>query len=196
MLEVAEVPPVGGEALQGRGGSGEGQALPTTRARTLGTPAQPLLARHMPRPHLQLPHHKLLGHVVPPGPPENRRVAQVVLQIPALGLGRRAGSGDLAPNSGRGGGCWLPGGWGGPSPGVPVSPQLTGHTRSYQSLLGPGLPASSFYRTLSSGRSGACTSCSWGSALWLPALCSLRVTEGASSAHFKCSLRPGRWLRG
>lgn len=88
------------------------------------------------------------------------------------------------------------GGVGGAQPWSPSEPPAHGHTRSHQSLLGPGLPASSFYRTLSSGRSGACTSCSRGSALWLPALCSLRVTEGASSAHFKCSLRPGRWLRG
>lgn len=61
--------------------------------------------------HLQLPHHKLLGHVVPLGLPEDRRVAQVMLQTPALSLGTEAGSGGGDP--------------GPDTPGVPPSSQGT-----------------------------------------------------------------------
>ena len=96
VLEVAEVPPVGREALQGRGLSGVGpghaplsMATAHLRRPSAASPPSPWLPTTRPQPHLQLPHHKLLGHVVPPGLPEDGGVAQVVLQTPALGLGRR-----------------------------------------------------------------------------------------------------------
>lgn len=89
VLEVAEVPPVGRETLQGQGLSGVGPGWVHLSRASAGTPTQPRAAQPPARPHLQLPHHELLGQVVPPGLPEDGDVAQVVLQTPALGLGRR-----------------------------------------------------------------------------------------------------------
>lgn len=41
--------------------------------------------------HFQLPHHELLGHMVPPGVSEDGGMAKIMLQTPALGLEREAG---------------------------------------------------------------------------------------------------------
>lgn len=57
VLEVAEIPPVGGKALWGEGISGT-HILEQTQYRL------PLPQLHT---HFQLPHHELLGHMVPPG---------------------------------------------------------------------------------------------------------------------------------
>ena len=97
----------------------------------LGPRRQPAFRPH---PHLQLPHHKLLGQVVPPGIPEDGRVAQVVLQTPTLGLGRRRV---------RGCGRELPG----VQPGALASQpsQLAGHRHSSRSTLDPSGPASFFF---------------------------------------------------
>lgn len=101
VLEMTEVPPVGREALQGMRGALRAGARPgpPPHARTLAQTRRdtPSSAPGSPPPilppHLQLPHHKLLGHVVPLGLPEDRGMAQVMLQTPGLSLGTEAGSG-------------------------------------------------------------------------------------------------------
>lgn len=93
-------------------GGGGGLSVGPGRVRPVRAPPRPLATRHPPHPHLQLSHHELLGHMVPAGLPEDGGVAQVMLQTPALRLGRGAGSGALAPwlSSHGGRGRWLPGG--------------------------------------------------------------------------------------
>lgn len=114
------------------GSQGWGRVTPTSPRGHAHLPMQP-----RPHPHLQLPHHKLLGQVVPSGIPEDGRVAQVVLQTPALGLGRRRV---------RGCGQELPG----VQPGALASQpsQLTGHPHSWRPTLDPSGPASFFFLNL------------------------------------------------
>ena len=148
-----------------------------------GSPTQSLDAHHAPHPHLQLSHHKLLGQVVPPGLPENRGVAQVVLQIPALGLGREAGSRALTPGSGPRGWCWLPGAPGSPTPPAPQAhPPLMLHFRAlHTSFL--------FYRTPGFGRSGdPHISELWGSSPLAPCPVLIQGQARSPSAHLKYSL--------
>lgn len=49
--------------------------------------------------HFQLPHHELLGHMVPPGLGKDEGMAYIMLQTPALGLGEevKGGGGYLGP---------------------------------------------------------------------------------------------------